>query len=1007
MLPFLRQIAAHYYKEYGEDIHRLCFVFQGRRAGLFFKRHLSGISAKPLFAPRTTNLKDLLLGLSPYKELDRTALLFELYNTYKEIWPQAEPFDQFIFWGDIILKDFNEIDKHLVSAKALYSNLKDFREMENDFSFLSERQVAAIRSFWESFSPASGQMENGCQQSFLDFWKLLSPLYIRFNQRLADQGNGYHGMILRHTVDRLRQRETSVRELLSSADRGGNADPDKYVFVGLFALSPAEEYILVRMKAEGICDFCFDDDLSLLHSAGNLTGTILDHNKEIFGKQTPWQESSENGQTSSLEDKPAPDIRIIRTASEIVQAKLLPQLIEELYPEGYSDKEGIETAIILPDTGMLMPVLNSLAETVGRINVTMGYPLSQSAISIFVEKWIRVQAEIRLIQKVPHFRTDAVLDLLNSVLLAPLLTDHSRDLLSNREVTKQYYVPEERLWGDELTDLLFSRPDSGQQLLDRLFLLLEKIAESMLFQPADSEYDQSEETNNMELEQIYHYRNMLNRLRGLVESYAMDMSVRSAALLLQGLVSGVSIPFEGEPLVGLQIMGIDQTRSLDFKHLIILSVNEGKLPSRVYETTMIPYTLRRGYGLPVNEVNEATQSYDFFRLIQRAESVTMLYDARSDQLGGGEESRYIRQMHFLFDMPLKVQELHLTGSLPHSPAICVRKEGEVLTRLHRFLEYDNEESLDPEENLSALSASSINTYVACPLRFYFENVREIREENASDELMAANDFGTVVHRSMELIYKPCCGGGIVSSDILSRWLDPKNATIARIVRQAYTEEYLRSANTQGALSGLNHLYCIMIEKYVRRILEHDKSLAPFRYIDSERRVKGSFSLSNGSRVRLHGIIDRIDELNEECRRIVDYKSGDTTTELGSWDLMFQHPIAGKSKKHPTAIAQTLLYALMAKMQMENEGEGSELPLCPTIYGFKELYKQKEDYTGVVVLKEVGKAVQQITDFDQICEMFEERLRTCLDELFDPDIPFTETEDIRTCSYCPFASLCGK
>ena len=195
MLPFLRQIAAHYYKEYGEDIHRLCFVFQGRRAGLFFKRHLSGISAKPLFAPRTTNLKDLLLGLSPYKELDRTALLFELYNTYKEIWPQAEPFDQFIFWGDIILKDFNEIDKHLVSAKALYSNLKDFREMENDFSFLSERQVAAIRSFWESFSPASGQMENGCQQSFLDFWKLLSPLYIRFNQRLADQGNGYHEMI--------------------------------------------------------------------------------------------------------------------------------------------------------------------------------------------------------------------------------------------------------------------------------------------------------------------------------------------------------------------------------------------------------------------------------------------------------------------------------------------------------------------------------------------------------------------------------------------------------------------------------------------------------------------------------------------------------------------------------------------------------------------------------------------------------------------------------------------
>ena len=339
MLPFLRQIAAHYYKEYGEDIHRLCFVFQGRRAGLFFKRHLSGISAKPLFAPRTTNLKDLLLGLSPYKELDRTALLFELYNTYKEIWPQAEPFDQFIFWGDIILKDFNEIDKHLVSAKALYSNLKDFREMENDFSFLSERQVAAIRSFWESFSPASGQMENGCQQSFLDFWKLLSPLYIRFNQRLADQGNGYHGMILRHTVDRLRQRETSVRELLSSADRGGNADPDKYVFVGLFALSPAEEYILVRIKAEGICDFCFDDDLSLLHSAGNLTGTILDHNKEIFGKQTPWQESSENAQTSSLEDKPAPDIRIIRTASEIVQAKLLPQLIEELYPEGYSDKE--------------------------------------------------------------------------------------------------------------------------------------------------------------------------------------------------------------------------------------------------------------------------------------------------------------------------------------------------------------------------------------------------------------------------------------------------------------------------------------------------------------------------------------------------------------------------------------------------------------------------------------------------------------------------------------------
>ncbi len=1009
MEPFLKQIATHYYKEHGEEIHRLCFVFPGRRAGLFFKRHLSHLADKPLFSPKATTLKDLLLGLSPAEELDRTALLFELYNSYREIAPEAEPFDQFLFWGDIILKDFNEIDRHLIPATMLYSNLKDYRELDSDFSFLNERQVEAIRSFWDSFSPTKGgETEDSCQQNFLEFWQLLSPLYTRFQSRLDAQGKGYAGMMVRRTAELLKKRETSVRELLQSAYRGNDEAPKKYVFAGLLALSPAEEYILSRMKDEGLCEFCFDDESPLIQSGGSLACTILDHDKEVFGQTFGWKsQSTAGGEDASVPTK-TPTIRVIRTASEIVQAKLLPRLIEELYPAGYTDSNGIETAILLPDERMLMPVLNSLVDTVERINVTMGYPLAQSSISLLADKWIKAQANMRTIHDVLHFRTEAAIDLLNSLLLSPLLTDKSRRLMKTLEGTKTFYISATELQCDSLTKHLFTPPADGSALLDTLFALLESIAQSIeVNRPSNEEEDKAEQVANIELEQLYYYRNTVNRLKGLISEAAMTMSPQSAALLLQGLITGTAIPFEGEPLIGVQIMSMEETRALDFEHLIILSANEGKLPSRTHETTMIPYTLRRGYGLPVNEINEATQIYDFFRLLPRAKRVTMLYDARTDQSGGGEESRYIRQMRYLFDTPIEVQELHLIGSLPNSPHISVPKEGETLKKLYRFLETPQDEHASSDLKLPALSASSINTYAACPLRFYYEYVRGIREENAPEELMAANDFGTVVHRAMELIYQPCCSGGEVSTQMLSQWLDPANAIIARTVRQAYSEEYLHTKDVKGQLTGLNHLYCVMIEKYVRRILEHDKSIAPFRYIASEKRVRGSLALSNGHRVRLQGVIDRIDEFPGEVRRIVDYKSGGVSASLKSWDSLFSHINGKPGKDQPSAISQTLFYAFMMRTQMEKDGEKRNLPLCPTIYSFQSLYKDKDEYTGVICVPESGGGYSSLTDFDQIRDTFEEKLRRRLDQMFDPDIPFAGTDDTKVCSYCPFVTICGK
>lgn len=992
MEPFLKQIAADYYQQYGDSIHELCFVFPERRAGLFFKRYLSQIAGKPLLSPKTKTLKDFLLSLSAIKELDRTALLFELYRTYISILPETESFDQFLFWGGIILKDFNEIDQYLISASSLYSNLSDFKEMEDDFSFLSEKQVEAIRSFWASFSPNTKSKETDCQDFFLEFWKILAPLYTQFNKRLHEKGTGYTGMILKRIVEKLRTEKIPVREILQSSVIKGRGLPKKYVFVGLFALSPAEEYILNRMKVEGLCDFCFDNDLRILpdtHAVKKING---------FGQgslnQTKEEEPYSNNQK--------PKIRVIRTASEIVQAKLLPQLIKELYPEGYSDEKGINTAIILPEERMLMPVLNSLVETVGRINVTMGYPLGQSSIAILAQKWMKIHAEIRLIRGVEHFQTEIIIDLLKSLLLAPLLTKESLELIAELEAAKSFYFSTKELFRDKLTERLFAPTKDGHELLDRLFEILEMIAESIKTDEED-EFPNEIKKNHIELEQLYHYRKVLNRLIGLIDEFGLNISPQSAILLLQGLIAGTSIPFEGEPLIGVQILGFEETRVLDFDNLIILSANEGKIPNRIHQTTMIPYTLRRGHGLPLNEVNESVQGYDFFRLIEKAKNVILLYDARPNIQGAGEESRYIRQIRFLLNTPLSVEELHLTGSLPFSPEITIVKKGEVLEKLHQFLE--GSKQIGEEKKKRALSASSINTYVACPLWFYFEYIQGIREENTPGELMEASDFGSVVHRAMELIYQPFCNGKEVTAHILEQWLDPQNGMIARAVQKAYVEEYLQATYAATSLSGLNHLYCVMMEKYARRIIEYDKSIAPFYYIDSERHIEGYFALSNGDKVRLHGFIDRMDEIPGQYLRIIDYKSGKADTELKKWESLFQHPTGSKNNtEQPKAIAQTLIYAMLTRMHLEKDDKKNSLhPLCPVIYGFKELYQQN-NFSGEIRLKEMK---ETITDFEKIRESFEQELRNCLDELFDIDIPFTGTDNTKTCNYCPFASICGK
>lgn len=749
MKPFLYQVASLFYSEYGAEVSRLAFVFPNRRTGLFFQKYLSEVSEKPLFSPTILTINDLFVQLSGKQAADRISMLFKLYDIYLRHSGSSETFDEFLYWGEMLLNDFDDIDKYMADARMLFTNVTDLREIENDFSFLSPEQIAAIRTFWSSFYP-KGDTPN--QEQFLAVWQILYALYTDLREALATEGKGYEGMIFREVVEQMEKDECC------------DLPYTKVVFVGLNALSVAEERFLSGLQKRGIADFYWDYASPKVTDPDNKASYFVERNLRQFPSQL-----IENGQlTIDNEDDDKKKIEVIGIPSGIGQAKQVCSILNELCKEDeMSAEEALRTAVILPDEHLLIPVLNAIPEQIKRINVTMGYPLAGTPVASLMEYILALQKNIRYVDRRPVFYFRDVLPILNHRYISTTSPEMVSNLVKDISENNKIYISYDDLNKTPLLSILFTPVTAVETFSDYLINVLQELNKAVEggklkvesvnsdTEPLSTFNSQLSTINDIEQEFIFHYFATVNRMKEVMREANVEMKIDTYFRLLKRVTDTITIPFQGEPLSGLQIMGVLETRALDFDRLIILSMNEGIFPLRKAANSFIPYNLRRGFGLPTYEHQDSVWAYHFYRLIYRASHVSLLYDTRSNGLQTGEVSRFVHQLHYHYEEPIQNKLVVYNVSSSKTPALQVAKTEEVMNRLADFR----------SGGTRAISASAVNTYLDCPLKFYFSVVEGIREEEEVSETIESNVFGSILHKVMEELYQPFCGK-MVTADLL-------------------------------------------------------------------------------------------------------------------------------------------------------------------------------------------------------------------------------------------------
>ena len=780
MIPFLYQVASLFYSKYGAEVSRLAFVFPNRRTGLFFQKYLSEVSEKPLFSPTILTINDLFVQLSGKQTADRISMLFKLYDIYLDHSGSSETFDEFLYWGEMLLNDFDDIDKYMVDARMLFTNVTDLREIENDFSFLSPEQIAAIRTFWSSFYP-KGDTPN--QEQFLAVWQILYALYADLREALAAEGKGYEGMIFREVVELLEKNECC------------DLPYTKVVFVGLNALSVAEERFLSELQKRGIADFYWDYASPKVTDPDNKASYFVERNLRQFPSQLIG-----NGQLATdNEDGGKKKIEVIGIPSGIGQAKQVHSLLSELCKEDeMSAEEALRTAVILPDEHLLIPVLNAIPEQIRRINVTMGYPLAGTPVASLMEYILALQKNIRYVDRRPVFYFRDVLPILNHRYVSTTSPEVVSDLVKDISENNKIYISYDDLNKTPLLSILFTPVTAVDAFSDYLIGVLQELNKAVesgkwKVENIDSGAEQLSTSdsqlstiNDIEQEFIFHYFATVNRMKEVMQEANVEMKIDTYFRLLKRVTDTITIPFHGEPLSGLQIMGVLETRALDFDRLIILSMNEGIFPLRKAANSFIPYNLRRGFGLPTYEHQDSVWAYHFYRLIYRASHVSLLYDTRSNGLQTGEVSRFVHQLHYHYEEPIRNKLVVYNVSSSKTPALQVAKTKEVMNRLAAFRRGGER----------AISASAVNTYLDCPLKFYFSVVEGIREEEEVSETIESNIFGSILHKVMEELYQPFCGK-MVTADLLKA-IRKDTLMLMGAVARAFAEIFFKTDIVRAA-----------------------------------------------------------------------------------------------------------------------------------------------------------------------------------------------------------------
>lgn len=904
MSTFLEFIAKDILQKYGNDLSRVAIVFPNKRASLFLNSHLANLSEKPIWSPAYITISELFRQNSQKTVADPIKLVCDLYKSYVSITGSNETLDHFYSWGQLLIADFDDLDKNMANADKVFSNLRDIHEYD-DVSHLTDEQRKALQRFFKNFSENQDTL---LKERFLNLWSKIGAIYHDYNNRLTQQGLAYEGALYREVA------ESDLENL--------PLNYETYLFVGFNLVQPVEQRIFKSLHKQGKARFYWDFDRSYIEQEHNEAGFYIKKLLADFPNEFDIDSDDIYNQYSQPKD-----IHFVSSTTENAQARFVSQWLRE---KGRIAK-GRKTAVVLCNEALLPAVVHCIPDEVEKVNITTGYPLAQSPVASL----ITLLCELRILgydTKRRHFRRRYQ----DAVMRHPYMAQLS----------------------EEVHQLLEERTD----LLSWIRNIIQHIARNI------------HDDDPLFQECLFRSYTLLNRIQGLVESGDLIVDDTTLQRLLNQLIQATSVPFHGEPIEGIQIMGVLETRNLDFEHVLLLSCNEGNMPRGVNDTSFIPYTIRDANHMTTIDHKVAIYSYYFHRLLQRASDITILYNNSTTDGKAGEMSRFMLQM-MVEDKKHKIQ-----FNAIQTPAAIYRSNPPTM-------------KVEKKKQLPFLTPTAINTYMRCPLRYYYRYECGLQEPiEDMEETIDNRIFGNIFHEASQRIYERLLSKSqqILKSDIEA--LLKNQSEIERAIDEAIQKEMKVTSLNPAMLNGLQIINRQVLIHYLRQLLQIDRELAPFNIIGLETDIRDTLQTPHIN-TAIGGRIDRLDRIvkdNVERIRVIDYKTGSKQLKpLTDVDAIFKQESLAN---HSDYYLQTFLYAALVKKKYPN------VPISPALLFIQ--HAAGKDYDPTLCF---GR--EQITDVGPNLPRFMELLQSTVDDMFNSDIPYQPTDNRERCASCPYQLLC--
>jgi len=944
MTPFLKEVAEDLVAKFGDNLQYCAIVFNNNRPATYLRKYLADIIQKPFFSPAIYTIQEFFAGSVKEKPADFYLQFFTLLKVYNRLLEEEglAPMksSQFFPLAKIMLSDFAQIDNDLVDANKLYQEMEDVAQINLEFDYLSKEQYEFLAQFWQSYSEGKHKKQ---QELFIKMWRRMPRLYQLFHEELKAQNYITNGQVYRH----LANTDLTTSDFINSFNRG------KIIFVGFNALTRAEAEVFTHLQEADKALFYFDVDTYYLDDELQEAGLFLRKNFKQLGLKNVF-EDDDNGFAS---EKHA--VNVYKVQGHSAQAKILNQIIAE---EDAEEEVGT-TAVILADEQLLMPALQTINDGVD-LNVTMGFALAGSTVFGLADLWLSTQLELKETNKVTYQTLEAFVTHPLTGLSAKLKSNVQEALLRDNVVSIDLH---RLIKQGGIFERFYQKIEDPSRLVEELLSVMKYMLARLSAQQSLKKIDADLLVKTIE---------ELTRLNDTLRNFVTGEEFRFVVQLIQKSLLGVSVPLSGDPLKGVQLMGLLESRNLNFDKLVFLGFNEGIIPKTSIGNSFIPDSIRRAYGLPVLENLDAISSYMVYRLLQRAKDINFVYNSLTDERNSGEVSRILKQLEYESNFSFDYQSLNLPVSTEPKEEIFIDKKDPVIqAALQRYLKGEK-----------ILSPSALTMYISNPIDFFFRYIAEIKEPEEVTAVIEANQIGSILHKVMEYFYI-----GEIGKEVTAEVIVLKRKALKQMVSKSFNFVMTNKEEATLEYSGMQKVILAIVEAYANIILNRDEADAPFTILSLEEKISTELEFELDGKmqqVKLFGFIDRVDERNG-VTRIIDYKTGSDKLTFSEIDKLFDTD----GKNINKALIQTLIYTYAYERQSGRQGVEPSLFVVKTMADGNVYFRSRKSTLSDAYLEEVK-------------PLFLAHLQQKVAEIFDLNIPFRASEVPDNYSYSIYKTLFG-